>query len=44
MKIPIFNSLNYPQYKKYKDKVIDIKKLNNLELKMLIKDIPVLKF
>ncbi len=32
MKIPIFNSLNYPHIKDYKDKVIDIKKLNNLEL------------
>ena len=32
MKIPIFNSLNYPSIKEYKDKVIDIKKLNKLEL------------
>ncbi len=32
MKIPIFNSLNYPFIKEYKDKVINIKKLNNLEL------------
>ena len=32
MKIPIFNSLNYPLIKEYKDKMIDIKKLNKLEL------------
>ncbi len=32
MKIPIFNSLNYPFIKEYSDKKIDIKKLNKLEL------------
>ena len=32
MKIPIFNSLNYPLIKEYKDKIIDINKLNKLEL------------
>ncbi len=32
MKIPIFNSLNYPKLKEYKDKPIDIVKLNQLEL------------
>ena len=32
MKIPIFNSLNYPLIKKYKDNELDIKKLNKLEL------------
>ena len=32
MKIPIFNSLNYPVIKEYKSKVIDIEKLNKLEL------------
>ncbi len=32
MKIPIFNSLNYPLIKKYKDKPIDMRKLNQLEL------------
>ena len=32
MKIPIFNSLSYPLIKEYKDKDLDIKKLNKLEL------------
>ena len=32
MKIPIFNSLSYPLIKEYKDKALDIKKLNKLEL------------
>ncbi len=32
MKIPIFNSLNYPFTKEYKDKEINIKKLNKLDL------------
>ncbi len=32
MKIPIFNSLNYPFIKEYKDKDLSIKKLNKLEL------------
>jgi 1-deoxy-D-xylulose-5-phosphate reductoisomerase len=32
MKIPIFNSLNYPKIKKYEAKQLDINKLNNLEL------------
>ena len=32
MKIPIFNSLNYPSIRKYKDKMINLRKLNELEL------------
>ena len=32
MKIPIFNSLSYPLIKEYKDKDLNIKKLNRLEL------------
>ena len=32
MKIPIFNSLSYPLIKEYKDKDLNIKKLNKLEL------------
>ena len=32
MKIPIFNSLNYPIIKEYRSNVIDIEKLNKLEL------------
>ena len=32
MRIPIFNSLSYPLIKEYKDKDLDIKKLNKLEL------------
>ena len=32
MKIPIFNSLYYPNIKKFDSKKIDFKKLNNLEL------------
>ena len=44
MKIPIFNSLNYPNIKKYKTKKIDFNKLNNLELSDIkIKKYPSLK-
>ena len=44
MKIPIFNSLNYPFIKEYEDKKIDINKLNNLELSNInLKRFPSLK-
>ena len=32
MKIPIFNSLNYPFIKEYKNSLLDVNKLNTLEL------------
>jgi len=44
MKIPIFNSLYYPNIKKFDSKKIDFKKLNNLELSDIdIKKYPSLK-
>ncbi len=44
MKIPIFNSLNYPVIKEYKSNVIDIEKLNKLELsKVSLKRFPSVK-
>ena len=44
MKIPIFNSLSYPQIKEYKDKDLSIKKLNKLELsKVNLKRFPSIK-
>ena len=44
MKIPIFNSLSYPQIKEYKDKELSIKKLNKLELsKVNLKRFPSVK-
>ena len=44
MKIPIFNSLNFPLIKKYKDKEIDFDKLNKLNLsKIDLKRFPSLK-
>ncbi len=44
MRIPIFNSLYFPQIKKYRSKDIDFKKLNKLELSLSnIKRYPSLK-
>ena len=44
MKIPIFNSLNFPLIKKYNDKEVDIDKLNKLDLSNIdLKRFPSLK-
>ncbi len=44
MKIPIFNSLNFPLIKKYNDKEVDINKLNKLDLSNIdLKRFPILK-
>tara|TARA_B100001057_G_scaffold184604_1_gene185345 strand:+ start:1138 stop:2292 length:1155 start_codon:yes stop_codon:yes gene_type:complete len=44
MKIPIFNSLNFPLVKKYNDKEIDFNKLNKLDLSNIdLKRFPSLK-